>query len=155
MVPALSISRKYHPLIGKLLLIQNPQLAERLITEYQSQFRKPTFQEYTQIECQFAAFCRIIGEDSAQVKGAQYKRAKVDQQRLFVGAIIALYAPHLFQPSERNVLVPKGLGKAISSAIDQDNGNVSRMIQQVITMEKVYKEFRGRLESVVTELINA
>ena len=151
----LLIAPKDFKIIGRLLAYENPALANHLYSSYQSNQKTPAETDLSKIEPFFLQFCKEESILPSEHRGAQYKRIRIDKQRLFIAVIIQIYAPNLFDPKNRNQRVPNGLRKSIAISLHKDQDNTSRLIQEIIMMERVYDEFRGRAEKLVTVLIKA
>jgi len=151
----LALAPKDFNIIGRLLAYENPGLANTLYDLYKSNLKPPAEKDLSKIDSFFIKFCREENINPTEHKGAQYKRVKVDKQRLFIAIILLMYVPHHFESVNKNTRIKNGLVKSIAEAINQDRSNVAKMIQEVITTLPVYDEFRGQAERLVTVLIKA
>lgn len=147
------IAPKNFHIIGRLLAFENPSLADSLFNKYQSEKKIPSETDLKKIEPFFLLFCVDQNIIPSEHRGAQYKRTKVDKQRLFISVMIQIYTPHLLDSVNKNLYERKGLAKKLSLTLGQDKGNISRMIDQVISTHNVYDDFREESERIVSVLI--
>lgn len=134
-------------LLGRLLLRHRPEVARELMPHLDTPEADPA-----RIPDYFEAFCALHSLDPDDYRGALYKSFKVERRKLFIACMLRLYNPACFaQPSDA-IMVSRSFVARLSATLSQDKGNISRLIRQVIVMERAYEDFRGQVNDTLSKL---
>lgn len=147
LIQSQALTKKQLYLLGKVLVMSNPQLATELSNQYLAS--SPLQSDLSNINNLFYTFCHIQDLNPEEYRGKVSKVYKTEQKRLFIAAIIALYQPELFsQPIDKLVLKLR-LTQSIAIALKQDSSLTSRMIRDAITWVNTYKWFNEKAAHIV------
>lgn len=151
LIATVSSPAEYYTLLGKILFQKEPELAQRLLSDYYPQ-KQPLDTDISRIQHYFSSYCAFQNIDPLEYTGRLYKSKKVEVRRLFIGAMLHIYNPQVYvQPIDQLILF-HGFVRRLAGVLCQNEGNVSKMIREVITWEKNYQDFSGSVEQIVNEL---
>lgn len=126
--------------IGRLLVTQKPSQAKELIESY---YVSPQETELSKVKDFYERFCII------HPKTKDYK-ATSEHRRLFIAVILHLYQPEVFL--QKQIRVTPGLGKVIREPLGVFKPRISSMIREAIAMEKVYSDFKEKVQHVLLKI---
>jgi hypothetical protein len=115
-------------LLGRLLVKHRPEIAASLISEQETRET-----DFAKIPKYLKQFCKYKG-----VKISDH----INYRREFLSVMLHLYNPQVYNQPTDSIKLNKGFVLHVSIAVQQDNGNTSRMIREVISLEKIYENFR-------------
>ncbi len=150
-------------LIGKLLLIRMPEVAEDLLKIHQDEKAKldeakPLEIDHEKIFLYFINFCKIKKREPFEYIGYTRDRNRVAERLEFVAVILHLYNPSLFVASKEFLLLKgygiagNGLTRSLSRVLSVYDSNACRMVRQVIFMEKTYEDFKEKVNELFNKL---
>lgn len=134
--------RTYY-LLGRLVLMREPDVAERLLLDYNSRNVVPAERDYERIG---EYFTRFHSHDP------EHSKARLDEMRLFIAAMLHLYQPQVYHGL---ALRAKGSGSfvsALGAVIARCKSQTSRLIAEAIVFEKVYDDFRQSVTGVLDQI---
>jgi len=150
-------------LIGKLLLIKMPEVAEDLLTKHNNETRemevvKPLETDHAKIFLYFIQFCRLKQKEPTQFFGYLREKILIDARMEFVAALLHIYSPIVFVATKefmflyRSSMAEMGLIKSISNVLNVRQGSVSKMVRKIIVREKAYEDFRENVNDLFKQL---
>lgn len=132
--------KQYHELVGKAFVKKGSGVASRVADTYLNiKAREGNFDKIQHFLSAYKALNDIF-------------EMSTDQRKVFVAAMIRLYNPQLYHVPDDCMTVIYGFAGALSRAVACDQGNISRLIRQVVFEEKVYSDFRERVDKAVNDL---
>lgn len=120
--------KRHYALIGRLLVKNRPEIAASLLSVYET-----TEKDYSKLPKYLRQFCGF-----KNIKNSE----SIHHRREFLCAMLHLYSPEVFTQPSDSIKVKHGFTLKISVLLRQDPGNTSRMIREVIGLEKIYDTFR-------------
>ena len=147
-----ALGKRQYMLIGKLLVNRHPDIANVLIKEISTD--KPEQVDLALLPGYFNSFCELLNLNPSEYKGALKTTSKVDIRRLFISVMLHYYSPGSYHHPPDYITIRFGFTKAISEAMGIDIGLTSRFIREVISMEKIYEEYRDKVASTKQLLSN-
>ena len=90
----------------------------------------------------FQTFCEIEGISSD---------ISVYQRKVFIGTMIRLYNPQVYDMPSECISVNFGFVKKLGECLGMDGSNVSKMIRQVVFEEKMYEDFAEQIKKVIEQ----
>ncbi len=147
----LAVGVTYYQLLGKLLVNQRPDVAEEIL----SQIHKPIDIDLGKMDHYLSAFCSKHKITPSSITEVKHKSRAVELRRLFVASMLKVYHPGAFQCIEVLAIQRSGLVYKLSEVLHSNEGNMSKMIREVIMMVKVYDEFRDQVDSFVQQFYPA
>ena len=114
---------------------------------------KPREEDLSKIHQFYQEFCRYknISYNFIKEPRARYSRKKTELIRIFLGAMIHLYMPETFIVKKITPLT-YGFLTAIGKVTDKTKFKLSEEVNKVITMERVYPDFKGEVELFLSHL---
>lgn len=140
------ISHEQFQLIGKLLALQHPELAHKLITDHSF---IPHETDLSIIPCYFHAFLQAQGSSQENYESLPFKS---ETRRMFVACMLHIYNHSVFTQPKGCLILRRGLSIRIAETLGTTRNVVSAMIRDVIVMHKAYDSFRKRIEFLVDQL---
>lgn len=122
--------------IGRLVISKKPEI----VTELMAAYIAPKETDLSNIAEYHTNFLK-----SFPITGSL--KENVEHRRLFIAAIFHLYQPEVF--STRNIYVRPGLGKAVSAQVGIQNFHLSKILREVVIMEKAYEDFKERVQQIL------
>lgn len=145
-----SLGKKQYALLGRLLTQKNPELANDYFTTYLEGSPIETDLSHETLAGYFIAFCHIQDiKNPEQYQGAIHKTSMVDVRRTFIGVVLHLYCPQVYNQPIEHLNIQRGMVKNLSFLFKMEPINVSRMIREVVTMDRVYEGFKEKVTSIV------
>ena len=145
-------NKKVYALLGQTLMNTMPDLANELLTTHCN--GNPLDSDLYNIPKYYRTFCAAHNINPGEHSGAVYTREKVDLRKVFVCCILHIYSPQVFVQPTEFIVVRHGLVRSLSSSINQEQGNVSKMIREVITLQDVYQEFKERVVNALKLIVS-
>ena len=105
--------------------------------------RLPTF---------FALFCEHYRKDAALIIATKHDRQIVQLKQVFIAVILSLYCPGALEEPALIQQSQIGLTCGLGEVLGLNHGNVSKMIQCVISYMKVYDSFRQEVVDVAEKI---
>jgi len=146
---SLNLNKKQFLLLGRLCASQKPELARELLSIYNE---KPISQDHSLISAFFLTFCQLQNINPDDYRGSLFKSKKVELRRLFIASMTHIYIPHVHNEPANCMRLHYGFLKQLSQELQQKPQNVGKMIREVITIEKVYEEFRANVKALTLKL---
>ena len=147
-----TLGKMQYLLLGKLLVMRHPEVAQRLLVQIE---HDPPLTDLSRIPELYTVFCELINVDPPTFRGPLFSTNKVDIRRLFVSVILHLYNPQVYSHPSNNIIIPhNGFIKTLSEFFHVNRGYMSRFIRETIVMEKVYEEYRQKVEQIREGIIN-
>jgi hypothetical protein len=137
-------------LLGKLLLAQKPDIARELLSDYENKKLAPIETDIDKLPVFLGRFCilRSIHSLDDHSRGIR-KTRNLNEQRYFMATMLHLYSPELFNGYKEKLYPGNGFVNAVSRLMKLDPSQGSHMIREVVTLERVYEDFRERVEELV------
>jgi hypothetical protein len=146
--------KQHYSTLGRLVVAKNPEVAFELLHKYCLQMQ-PVEIDSDRIPVLYERFCFTERLQDHQCRGPLYKSAKVEKRRLFIAAMLHLFQPQIYhQPKDDFLLKGNGFIRKLASTIRVDHGNLSRWIQEIVSHELYYPEFRENVQLIVNRLSN-
>lgn len=150
-------------LIGKLLLLRMPEVAEDLLKKHNDEKTrmddvKPLETDHEKIFLYFIQFCMINKKGPSNYLGYLRDKINIDDRTAFIAVILKIYSPAVFVASKEFFLLRghgiggNGLIKSISNVLSIDQAHVSRTARKIIVMEKTYEDFREKVNDLFINL---
>lgn len=138
------VGEKDFKILGRMVAKKHPDIARALLSTYQD--HRPYDCDYSNIEIYFTQYCSMFPATS--------QGHTVDSRRLFIGAMLRIYQPHVYyQPLEEINLGKRGFVTILSEVIGQHKQNTSSYIKQVILWEnKNYENMGLKVMAIVEQL---
>lgn len=146
--PHVRYGKKTYTTLGRLLVKKRPEIAEELLAYCQLVGET----DLDKIPDFFKRFCEYLHLNPDEYTGKLKDPAKQNVRRLFIGAMLHLYNRHAFHQPHTNPVMRSGFVSRLSDCQGVDISRISHVIRQVMLEEKVYDDFRTKLESIVTHL---
>jgi hypothetical protein len=146
-----TLGKKQYLLLGKLLVMRHPEVADRLLVQIE---QDPPEKDLSRIPELYNSFCALVNIDPSTFQGPLHQTHKVDIRRLFVSIILHLYNPQVYHHPNDSIFLRQGLTIALSTLLKINDGHMSRFIRETIMMEKVYEEYRQKVEQAMNGLTN-
>jgi hypothetical protein len=124
--------------IGRMVWYTKPEVVNEILQQQQP----PQESDLQMISGYYARF--LISYPNGNLK------ENVENRRLFIAAMFHLYQPEVF--TAKNIYVNRRLGKEISVQVGVQNYTVSKILREVVIMEKAYNEFREQVQKVLGEI---
>lgn len=131
--------KKHYALLGKLLEKNRPDIAAQLITAHYT-----AESDYSKMRSYLQQFCQLKKSDPRDAS-----QVAINYRREFLCAMLHIYNPHVFNQPTDGIVLRIGFVRQVSKVIIQNEGNTSRMIREVITLEKVYDDFRDQVHTTL------
>lgn len=144
------LTKKDYQLLGRLLLKQKPEIAKELF--HACIEPKPIETDLSRIPALFARFCAFRGISPSDYTGPLYKTSKTTLRRVFIGAILRMYAPEVYNMPENCLVLKRGIVKQLELTLCGKVDAASRVIRKVIAEERVYEDFRAQVAMTVEQL---
>lgn len=144
-----TLGKKQYLLLGKLLVLRQPDLAADLLRQISTDHQE---KDFSRVPDYYQAFCVIAGVDPYEYKGALNCTARVDTRRLFISAMLHLYSPEVYNHPSDCINIRRGFVKAVSEVLDVDADYMSRFIRQTISMEKHYEWYQEKVNQTRAQL---
>lgn len=112
---------------------------------------KPSQTDLALIEKYYFLFCKANKVNPVDFTGSIREGGKVETRKVFVSAMLRIYNPQVYMQSESPVL-SVGFIKQISGVLKLNTGYMSRMVREVILMEKVYDDYLEQVNKLITQL---
>lgn len=146
------IRRDQYSLLGRLVGQYYPDIAGKLMTRFNQAKPAPLLTDLALIDGLFLQFCTIRVIDAEEYRGNLHSPKLVDVRRVFIGAMVRLYAPHVYILEDNSYTLQYGLVQKLAKVLDQKAANISVMIRGVKRWEKVYEDFAAQVQEIVTQL---
>lgn len=134
-----ALSKKECVSLWAIVIKKEPDTATRLLSLYVPK-KTPLEVDLGKIPEYFTTFCLLQNIRPDKYRGPLYKSSKINQRRLFVGAIISIYGE------------PWGIATALSKVIDQHQPNTTKMIKEVQMAYKTNDDFMEAVDRIVEKL---
>lgn len=129
--------KKHYILLGKLLAKNRPEIAAELLSAHNI-----AETDYTKIPAFLHSFCILKGFDPKDST-----KVAIDHRREFLCAMLHLYNPQVFSQPIDGITLKVGFVRQVSNVILQHESNTSRMIREVLMLERVYDDFRNDVDT--------
>lgn len=146
------VSKKNLSLLGHELLKRYPNIASEILTDIIAS-TSGYITDTSLVNYYFDAFCDYTNQDSGRIRNTKNNYSVTETKRIFVGFVIKIYHPNLFKIRTGFFQPQIGLIKNLSSTLNMDEGNISRLIRQVIVRIRVYNDFAEYIEKIYNDLI--
>jgi len=147
---AIALGKKQYTILGKLLASRFPDEAREIVGAYINV--SPPETSLSKIETFFLSYCHLNNLEPTEHRGNLYKRNKLDQRRIFLSIMLHLYSPQVFQQPPDSIILAKGFLTEISRVLDSNTAQMSRMVREVITMERVYSDYAEKVKEITSRL---
>jgi hypothetical protein len=141
---------KRYMLLGKLVEQRHPDLASTLLSEINKS--QPTETDMTKI----GNFYRVFCHHNSMIKKQPYQKGQTTEimykRRIFIAVMLHIYSPGTYHQPPEFCSVTKGLTAEITVVLGIARSWVSKLYREVIVMEKVYDDFRQKVEDNVLHL---
>lgn len=152
MSPSLALTKRQYRFIGKELARLNPDQALAILNGHIPAGVNAEEKDPTRISLFLSRFCDIYGQNRESFVGSLRKPNKVEVRRIFIGAMVHLFNPMVFNQSPDNLLFSFRFTRTLAETLHLDEGNISKSIREVITRKKVYTDFACHIEYTVERL---
>jgi hypothetical protein len=144
-----ALSYRTYAQLGRILFKQRPEVARELLAVVQYD---PAETDITLIPALFITFCQVQTISPDEYTGRVHKTHKIDMRRLFIAAVIFLYAPQLYESTPGAAIVKYGLSGALTEALQQDASLTSRLIKEVIARYRAFPDYRQEVKTIVEQV---
>lgn len=146
-----TIEPKDFALIGKLYARENPSHALQLVATFQAAEARALDSDLHNLNYYYFLFCKIRGLNPPAYLGSLHTAEKTDVRRLFVGTMIRVYMPQLLT---HNIRQRKGFSEALCVVLCQDDGNLSKVIDECVAWMKTnYEDFMTNVQAAADTLV--
>jgi hypothetical protein len=122
--------------IGRLVATRKPEIIDELMVGY----LRPPQTNFNKIEGYYTKFTNINPSSSSL-------KELVESRRIFIAVMFHLYQPEVF--TNKSVYIKPGLGKAISKEVGVQDYNLSKMLREIIVMERAYDDFKDKVLKIL------
>jgi hypothetical protein len=144
--------KKTYQMLGKVLSERHPDLANELLATYCNISALDS--NLSHIPIYYQQFCDHVRVDPNQYKGKLYVHEKMEIRKLFVSSLLRIYVPQVYLQPKNYIVIPTGFLRHMNEAIQAGVPNLSRTIRQVILDEKVYDEYKIKVDSIVDHILS-
>jgi len=145
------ISRKKLSFIGYQLLKRRPDIATEILTEYIAT-SKSQIEDTSLISWYFDAFCESISQSREDIVNIKNNYSFHERKREFVGLVIKIYHPAVFSSNADFFQPQRGMITNLSSTLNVNKGNVSRMLSEVLVRLRAYDDFKLSIENLYNKI---
>ncbi|MBC7948676.1 MAG: hypothetical protein H7Y42_12385, partial [Chitinophagaceae bacterium] len=142
-MPAPSLRRKEYAILGRYIYNQYPELAQEILQKESSP--SPKESDFRKIEGYFISFCGFMKLDPAEFRGQSFNRDKTETRRVFIAAIIHLYAPNAYNHPVDILLIKQGLITELARVLLVNPVTMQGVVRQSIFAVKTYDDFKERV----------
>jgi hypothetical protein len=128
--------------LGRLFVAQRPYEALQFIL---TRFAPPKESDFSKVKEYYKKFLGIHPPPDSEDS-----RKKAYQRALFTAAMLHIYQPAIF--FSKKIHLKPGLGKAIREEFGTSKPHMSMLIRQVVVRERVYGDFKEKVNHVLTAL---
>lgn len=157
-------------LIGKLLLMRMPEVAEDLLTKHHEEATKmqdfkPLETDHGKIFLYFIRFCKLQKKDPTEFFGYLRDKSSIEARMEFVGALLHIYSPIVFVASKEFLMLQHainkkpgqsvaqmGLIKSMSNVLNVHPSSICKMVRKIIVREKAYEDFKEKVNELFYQL---
>jgi hypothetical protein len=137
-------------LIGRLLKRLHPEIATSIIEQYIRPSEDPC--DFSQIPDIFDKFCLLNEISPKDIKGPLEKRAQFDNRKLFISVMIRIFNPQIHHHPQDAIILRPGFNSQISTFLGIGQYVTTKTIRIAIVHERVYEEYRERVDEITTKL---
>jgi len=110
--------------------------------------------DFSNIKHYYHEFCQHVKVLPEEHKGPVWKRNKMEVRRLFISVMIRIYCPNLHRQHSSGLVYPYGFSRKISQTLNVGEDSISKLIRQVVADEKVYEDFRLKVDDIVDNIFS-
>lgn len=142
------LKRQYY-LLGKLVTIFQPDVAQQLLVSYNEKNKPPQLTDYHLIEKYFCYYNKTFCDPACT------KSERLNEIRYFIAVMLHLYQPQVYYGiSVSRELGEPGFVYEIGRITGKSHSRASRLISEVVLFEKVYDDFRIHVEGIIKSIAN-
>lgn len=145
--------KKNFQILGKLLVINRPEIAQELYNSYLQPVVKPVADNHELISSYYSAFCEHMQIQIDHCQGALFKRSRVEIRRTFISCLMRIYNPAAYLQPEDSIINRPGFVKEIAAVLQTGEQRISETIRQAIAQERIYEDYRIRVNDIYQKLI--
>lgn len=142
-----SLGKNHYALLGRLLVATRTDLALELLHLYSCDTASET--DHQRMAGYFSQFCKQQFITPSELTGALLKSHKVEKRRLFIAAMLRLYAPQAYRQPAENIILRRGFVATLAGILRCHNSNLHKTIREVVLWENEYDDFRESVDKVV------
>jgi hypothetical protein len=146
------LSHKKLSILAKELIKKRPDVAVQLLIDINEQNRA-LINDTSLIKYYFDCFCDLTEQDKEELVTIKNKYQILERKRQFCGLVLKLYQPAAFDKGQQYFQPQKGLIINLANTLNADKGNVSKMLHEVLTHVRAYKDFRASIEYLYQQII--
>lgn len=142
-------------MLGHQLIKRRPDIAIGLLTEL-LKYNSSEVKDLTLIPMYLQAFCDVRNIDTIKLKEEKYNQELTENKREFIGMVLRIYHPFLFEAKDTSGFVPRhGICRQIALTLninDEGAAGSSNLIKQVVARLKSY-HYKKHIENLYKEII--
>src|SRR5436190_1656422 len=136
-------SQKKYTLLGKLVELHHPEIAQTLLSE-----SSPVETDLSKVENYYRLFCdqneigykELSTEYDHSIVRKLNRTERGNLKRVFIGAMIHLYSPASYKHPKGAVIFTKGLQSTLRKVIGLDHRVMNLLFDQVVAMKRVFED---------------
>lgn len=128
--------------LGMLLLKRHPDISQSLLSELETE--EPYDTDFNRIPEYFQVYSNLISIPIDQLRSPDWSRERSFHLKVFIASMIRIYRP--FINTWRGDNVKPGFNLSLSKILNKYQPNISKLVQEVVVLEKAYEDFRKEVD---------
>lgn len=128
--------------LGMLLLKRHPDISQSLLSELETE--EPYDTDFDRIPKYFQVYSQMISLSVEQLRSPDWSRDRSFHLKIFVASMLRIYRPLII--TWRGSTLKPGFNLKLSKVLNQYQPNISKLVHEVVVLEKAYEDFRNEVD---------